>query len=186
MAELLHNPEKMIKARKEVQQVIPKDEELIKDSDITKLPYLQAIVKETLRLHPVAPILVHKSEAQVEISGYIVPKEAQVLVNVWAIGRDPTIWANPDVFFPERFLESERDFKGNYFGFIPFGAGRRVCPGIPLAYRVAHTMVAMLIHNFEWKLEDGIKPEDMDMREMYVITLHKVQGLRVKAIPITK
>ncbi|KAF7844707.1 geraniol 8-hydroxylase-like [Senna tora] len=186
-SELLHNPEKMNKAKEEIQQVFTKHQELIKDSDISKLPYLQAIIKETLRMHPAAPILVHKSEAEVEISGFRVPKEAQVLINVWAMGRDPSIWASPDVFLPERFMESsdERDFKGNIdFGFIPFGAGRRVCPGIPLAFRVIHTMVALLLHHFDWKLEDGQKPEDMDMREAYGITLYKVQGLRAMAIPI--
>ncbi|KAH1155648.1 hypothetical protein GLYMA_18G223100v4 [Glycine max] len=185
MAELLRNPDKMEKARKELSQTIDKDA-IIEESHILKLPFLQAVVKETLRLHPPAPFLVpHKCDEMVSISSFNVPKNAQVLVNVWAMGRDPAIWENPEMFMPERFLEREIDFKGHDFEFIPFGAGKRICPGLPFAHRTMHLMVASLVHNFEWKLADGLMPEHMNMKEQYGLTLKKAQPLLVQAIAIT-
>ncbi|KAG6669665.1 hypothetical protein CIPAW_01G259900 [Carya illinoinensis] len=183
MAELLHNPPKMAKVREELEEVIGKDG-FVQESDISKLPYLLATVKETFRLHPPAPLLLpHKAEADVEICGFTVPKNAQILVNVWGMGRDPSIWPNPDQFSPERFLDNDIDYKGTNFELIPFGAGRRICPGLPLANRMVPLMLASLLHHFNWKLENEMKPEDMDMRETtFGITLHIAQPLR--AIPI--
>ena len=183
MAELIHNPKKLEKVRKELQQVLGKGEQQLEESHISELPFLRAVVKETLRLHPPAPLLVpHKSKNDVKLCGYMVPKNTQILVNVWARGRDSSIWTNPNEFMPERFLESEIDFKGQDFELIPFGAGRRICPGLPLAYRSVHIVLASLLYNYDWKLSDGLKQEDMDMSETYGITLHKTQPLRV--IPI--
>ncbi|CAI9770303.1 unnamed protein product [Fraxinus pennsylvanica] len=182
MAELLRNPKKMSKAKRELSDVIG-EHGVIQESDISKLPYLEAVVKEIHRLHPVGPLLVpHKAMAEIEINGYIVPKNAQILVNIWASSRDSNIWSNPDSFMPERFLDKKIDFNGQDFKFIPFGAGRRICPGLPLAHRVVHVMLATLIHNFDWRLEEGLKPEDIDMSEKYTITLHKATSL--KAFPI--
>ena len=182
MAELLHNPEKLLKARVELLQTIGKDKQ-VKESDITRLPFLQAVVKETFRLHPVVPFLIpHRVEEDRDIDGLTVPKNAQVLVNAWAIGRDPNIWENPNSFVPERFLELDMDVKGQNFELIPFGAGRRICPGLPLATRMVHLMLASLIHSCDWKLEDGITPENMNMEDRFGITLQKAQPL--KAIPI--
>ncbi|KAF5182006.1 Cytochrome p450 [Thalictrum thalictroides] len=182
MTELLRNPEKMAKIQAELKETIG-EHKLINESDIIRLPYLQAIVKETFRMHPPVPLLLpHKAESRVELCGYIVPKNAKVLINVWTIGRDPNIWENPTSFEPERFLNSNMDFKGKDFELIPFGAGRRICPGMPLAYRMVYLMLASLLHAFNWKLEDGLKPEDMDMEENFGITLQKATPL--KAIPI--
>ncbi|TXG46387.1 hypothetical protein EZV62_028115 [Acer yangbiense] len=165
MVELLHNPEKLTKAQTELRQVLGKDG-LVQEFDIAKLPYLQAIKKETLRLHPPGPFLIpHKAETEVEMCSYVVPKSAQVLVNVWAMGRDSSVWQNPTSFMPERFLESEIDVKGRDFELIPFGAGRRICPGLPLAQRMVHLMLASLLYTFDWKLAHDLKPEDMDMTE---------------------
>ncbi|KAK2991372.1 hypothetical protein RJ640_024045, partial [Escallonia rubra] len=167
MTELLCNPEKLAKARTELEEVVGKNEPL-QESDISKLPYLQAIVKETFRLHPAGPFLVpHKADTDVEIDSFVVPKNAQILVNVWATGRDSNVWLNPGSFMPERFLVSEIDFRGRDFELIPFGAGRRICPGLPLAYRVVHLMLGSILHSFNWRLEDGMKPEDMDMSEKF-------------------
>ncbi|XP_059444429.1 geraniol 8-hydroxylase-like [Corylus avellana] len=182
MAELLHNPEALSKAKIELDQVIGKGNP-VEESDITRLPYLQAIVKETFRLHPAVPLLLpRKAEADVEINGYIIPKGAQVLVNAWAIGRDPTIWENANLFMPERFLGSEIDVRGRNFELIPFGGGRRICPGLPLVIRVLHSMLGSLIHTFNWRLEDGVKREDMNMEEKFGITLQRAHPLR--AVPI--
>ena len=109
-----------------------------------------------------------------EVIGFCERKMQKILVNVWAIGRDPTIWENPEMFMPERFLECEIDFKGHDFELIPFGTGKRICPGLPLAHRSMHLMVASLVHNFEWKLADGLVPENMNMEEQYGISIKRV------------
>nr|AKI33875.1 cytochrome P450 76AD1-like protein [Seguieria aculeata] len=185
MTELLHNPEKMAKAQAELEQVLGNDNVLVQESDISKLPYLQSIVKETLRMHPPTVFLLpRKADADVELYGYVVPKNAQVLVNLWAISRDPNAWENPDVFSPERFLDRDIDMKGQDFGLIPFGAGRRICPGLTLAYRMLNLMLGTLIHSFNWKLGDGLSPEDLDMTDKFGITIQKAKPLR--AIPVAK
>ncbi|KAL7193202.1 hypothetical protein ACSBR2_024919 [Camellia fascicularis] len=171
MAELLQNPETFKKAKAELEQTIGKGK-LVEESDISRLPYLQAIVKETSRIHPPVPIL---NPSQV-------PQGAQVLVNAWAIGRDPSIWPYPTSFMPERFLGSEIDVRSRDFELIPFGAGRRICPGLPLAIRMVPMMLGSFINSFDWKLEGGIAPRDLDMEEKFGITLQKAQPLR--AVPI--
>ncbi|XVF13251.1 hypothetical protein REPUB_Repub08aG0192500 [Reevesia pubescens] len=182
MAELLRNPHVLLKAKKELDQVIGKGNP-VEESDINRLPYLQAIIKETFRMHPAAPLLLpRRAGADEEICGFTVPEGAQVLVNAWAIGRDPRIWENFNVFMPERFMGSEIDVKGTDFRFIPFGAGRRICPGLPLANRMLHLMLGSLIHSFDWKLEGGISPKDMNMEEKFGISLPMAEPLR--AIPI--
>lgn len=133
MAELLKNPEKLSKAQEEIGAVIGKGK-AIEESDITKLPYLQAVVKETFRYHPPAPLLIpRKAIKDVEIEGFTIPNGAQVLVNFWAMGRDSNTWPNPEQFEPERFLAAttaaEIDFRGRDFELIPFGGGRRICLG---------------------------------------------------------
>ncbi|KAF4378795.1 hypothetical protein F8388_006246 [Cannabis sativa] len=184
MTELLKNPEAMSKAQAELNQVIGKGNQM-KESDISRLPYLQAIIKETFRLHPPAPLLLpRRAETDVELCGYVVPKGAQVLVNAWAISRDPNIWENPNEFIPERFLESDIDVKGRHFELTPFGGGRRICPGLPLAIRMVHLMLGSLIHSFDWKLEDGVKPQPLNMDEKFGLTLHKAQPLKALPIPI--
>lgn len=182
MAELIHNPEKMEKARNELNFVVNEEGE-VEESDISKLPYLQAVVKETLRLHPPGPFLIpHKAEEDTEINGYMVPKNSQVLVNVWGIGRDPTIWSNPDSFQPERFLDSKIDVRGQDFELLPFGSGRRICPGLPLGYRVVHLEVATLIRSFDWKLEHGIRVQDLNMEEKFEFSVKRAVPL--KAVPV--
>lgn len=103
------------------------------------------------------------------------PKKAQVLVNLWAIGRDANTWDNPNSFNPEHFSDVNIDFRGPHFELIPFGAVKRMCPGFPLAYRVLHLMLASLLHAFDWKLEEGVKPEDMNTEESSGLTLQKAR-----------
>nr|XP_011457549.1 PREDICTED: geraniol 8-hydroxylase-like [Fragaria vesca subsp. vesca] len=181
MAELLCNQEVLSKAQTELKQEIGKGK-LVEESDIVRLPYLQAIIKETFRLHPTFPLLLpRKSGANIEIGGYIIPEGAQVLINVWAIGRDPLTWENPNLFMPERFLgeDNQIDFTGRNFELIPFGGGRRICPGLPLAIRMLHLMLGSLLNNSDWKLEDGVVAETMNMDEKFGLTLQKAQPLRV-------
>ncbi|KAL4338548.1 hypothetical protein AHAS_Ahas12G0221200 [Arachis hypogaea] len=181
MAELVHNPKKMAKAKEELLQILGRDENP-KESDISKLPYLEAIVKETFRLHTPIPILFHKSNFNVEINGFKVPKHAEVLVNLWAIGRNSSIWSNPNSFVPERFQECKMDTKDNNFEFIPFGAGRRMCPAISLVHRIVPLILATLLHCFDWKIADEKQPQELDMREEYGLTVRRAQPLLL--IPI--
>ncbi|XP_077214503.1 geraniol 8-hydroxylase-like [Tasmannia lanceolata] len=180
MTELLRHPNVMEKVKRELCQVIGA-EGSVEESHIPQLPYLDAVVKEAMRLHPPAPLLPHKAETDTELWGYILPKHTQVLVNVWAISRDANYWEKPMNFMPERFLGSAADYRGRDFGFIPFGSGRRICPGIPLAVRMVHLMLASLLQSFNWKLPDGMKPETLDMEEKFGVTLQK--AIPLLAIP---
>ncbi|KAL2324687.1 hypothetical protein Fmac_023745 [Flemingia macrophylla] len=183
MAELLRNPKVMQRGREEVIKVIGTSNE-VKESDIPKLGYIQAIVKETLRLHPPVPLLLpYVAGHDVEVSGYTIRKGNQVLVNAWSIGRNPHFWEDPLLFEPERFLRSNVDFKGRDFEYLPFGAGRRICPGFPLANRMITLMLAAFLHSFQWSLPQGVTPQTLDMTEQYGITLKKLSPLR--AIPIS-
>ncbi|KAK7253135.1 hypothetical protein RIF29_37588 [Crotalaria pallida] len=179
MAELLRNPEVMLKAKQELKQTIGVGNP-VKETDIERLPYLKAIIKETFRLHPPVPFLIpRKAITSVEICGYTIPKDAQVLVNVWEIGRDSSIWDNPNLYLPERFFGSEIDLKGQDFELTPFGGGRRICPGLPLAMRTLLLMLGSLINSFDWKLEGDMKVEDINMDDKFGIALEKAQPLRV-------
>ncbi|OIT28766.1 7-ethoxycoumarin o-deethylase [Nicotiana attenuata] len=183
MAELLKNPHTLDKAQEELAQVIGRGK-LVDEADVAQLPYLRCILKETLRIHPPAPFLIlRKVEDDVELCGYIVPKDSQVLVNVWAIGRDSSLWENPLDFKTERFWESEIDVRGRDFELIPFGAGRRICPGLPLAIRMVPVALGSLLNTFNWKLQGGIEPTDLDMEEKFGITLAKAQPLVAVPIP---
>uniref|UniRef100_A0A0E0LWP8 Cytochrome P450 n=1 Tax=Oryza punctata TaxID=4537 RepID=A0A0E0LWP8_ORYPU len=185
MAELLRNPSIMAKARAEMNHVLA-DKKAIEESDMEKLPYLQAVVREVMRLHPAAPILVPHRAAEdgAEIGGHAVPKGATVIFNVWAIMRDPAAWERPEEFMPERFLDmvEEVDFRGKDYKFIPFGAGRRLCPGLPMAERVVPFILASLLHTFEWKLPGGVTAEALDVSEKF--TTVNVLVTPLKAIPV--
>uniref|UniRef100_A0ACD6AHR8 Uncharacterized protein n=1 Tax=Avena sativa TaxID=4498 RepID=A0ACD6AHR8_AVESA len=185
MAELLRNPSVMAKARAEIENALG-GKETIEESDTANLPYLQAVVKEAMRLHPVAPILLpHQAvEEGVEIGGYIVPKGATVIFNAWAIMRDPAAWEKPDEFVPERFLDTANqvDFRGKAFGFIPFESGRRLCPGLPMAERVVPYILASLLHAFDWRLPDGVSAEELDVSERF--TTANVLAVPLKAVPV--
>ncbi|XP_009794425.1 geraniol 8-hydroxylase-like [Nicotiana tabacum] len=181
MAEMLRQPEIMRKAQVELGEVIGKGK-IVEEADVSQLPYLQCIIKETLRMHPPFPLLVpRKVEQDVELCDYIIPKGSQVLVNAWAIGRDSTFWKDPLVFRPERFWNLDLDMRGKDFELIPFGAGRRICPGLPLALRMVQVMLGSLLNSFNWKLEVGIEAQELNMEEKFGITLAKAHPLR--AIP---
>lgn len=181
MAELLRKPEELNKVRQEIIQQIG-TERPVQESDMDKLPYLQAVVKETMRLHPAVSLLLpHKAQHDIDVLGFTVPKDSQVFVNAWAIGRDPKSWERPLKFLPQRFMESSVDYKGRDFELIPFGAGRRICPGLPLAIRMVNLMLASIIQPFNWKLPDGMAPEKLDMEEQFGVSLRK--AIPLVAIP---
>ncbi|PHT28842.1 Geraniol 8-hydroxylase [Capsicum baccatum] len=185
MAEILRQQEILKKAQAELAEVIGKGKP-IEEPDVSRLPYLQFIVKETLRLHPPAPLLIpRRVDQDVELYDYIIPKGSMALVNVWAIGRDSSFWKeDPLVFKPERFKSLELDVRGNDLDLIPFGSGRRICPGFPLALKLIPVMLGSMLNSFNWKLEAGIEPKDLDMEEKFGAILSKVHPLRVIPSPL--
>ncbi|MFS7941676.1 putative geraniol 8-hydroxylase [Helianthus anomalus] len=182
MTELLLNPDMFSRVREEVSTTVGKDGK-IQEAKILDLPYLHAVIKETMRLHLSVPLLVpHKTECEVKLGEYIVPRNTQILVNAWAMARDPKYWENPTMFNPKRFLENELDYKGQNFEFIPFGSGRRMCPGIPLAHRVVSLMVASFVYHYDWKLPHA--REDMDMNDIFGLTLLRATPLVATPVPV--
>ncbi|XP_050251310.1 probable (S)-N-methylcoclaurine 3'-hydroxylase isozyme 2 [Quercus robur] len=181
MAELMRNQDVLHKLRDELKREI--GTEMVKESHLAHLPYLEACVKETLRLYPPGPLLIpHRALQTCQVMGYTIPKDSKILVNMWAIGRDPSIFNDPLRFKPERFLDSTLDFKGTNFAYTPFGAGRRVCPGQPLATKQVPLILASLVHSFDWFLPGGMKSTELDMNDHFAITLKKKQPLQL--IPI--
>ncbi|KAH9678273.1 cytochrome p450 family 706 subfamily a polypeptide 3-related [Citrus sinensis] len=157
MSELLQKPEVMRKACNELGQVVALDS-VVEEFHLAKLPFLEANVKETLRLHPPAPLLTsRRPSATSNLSGYTIPKGSTIFINAWAIQRNPEVWENPQDFQPDRFLKDVKigDFRGNNFNYLPFGSGRRICLAIPLAEKIVPYVLANLLHLFEWSLPEG-------------------------------
>ncbi|BFG31488.1 hypothetical protein CerSpe_177620 [Prunus speciosa] len=174
LAEIMNKPEVMKKAQQELEAVVGKHN-IVEESHIHKLPYLQAVMKETLRLHPALPLIVpHCPSETCTVGGYTIPKGSRILVNLWAIHRDPSIWENPLEFDPERFLNSKWDYSGNDFNYFPFGSGRRICAGIPMPERMVMHSLATLVHSFDWKMPQGQK---LDLSERFGIMLKKKMPL---------
>ncbi|XP_009762891.1 flavonoid 3'-monooxygenase CYP75B137-like [Nicotiana sylvestris] len=170
MAEIMNKPEVLRKLQQELETVVGKDN-IVEESHIQHLPYLYAVMKEALRMHPALPLLVpHCPSETVTVGGYTVPKGARVFINVWAIQRDPFLWENPTEFLPERFLDNNWDYSGNDFNYFPFGSGRRICAGIAMAERMFMYSLASLIHSFDWKLPEG---EKLDLEEKFGIVFKK-------------
>lgn len=154
LALLLNNPTLLKKAQDEIDIHIGKNR-LADESDVNKLTYLPAIVKETLRLYPPFPLAPpHESMNDCTVAGYHVPAGTRLIVNVWKIQRDPRVYSNPDEFQPERFLamQANVDVRGHDFELIPFGSGRRVCPGISFALQVLHMTLARLLQGFDFEI----------------------------------
>lgn len=173
ISELLKKPEIFKKATEELDRVIGR-ERWVEEKDIVNLPFVDAIAKETMRLHPVAPMLVPRlAREDCQVAGYDIPKGTRILVSVWTIGRDPKLWENPDEFCPERFIGKDIDVKGQDFELLPFGSGRRMCPGYSLGIKVIHSTLANLLHGFTWRLPDGMKIEDLNMEEIFGLSTPK-------------
>ncbi|KAK9198137.1 hypothetical protein WN944_013320 [Citrus x changshan-huyou] len=160
MTELIRNPSVMRRAQNEVRGVV-KGREVVEESDISELMYLKLVVKEALRLHPPAPLLVPRETTEdCRVGEYEIPSGTRVLINAKAIATDPEHWEHPFEFQPERFLNSSIDLKGNNFELIPFGVGRRGCPGMNFAMPLIELALANLLHRFDWKLPPGMRIED--------------------------
>ncbi|KAH6799595.1 hypothetical protein C2S51_036079 [Perilla frutescens var. frutescens] len=181
MSEVMRNPSVMKKLQQELESMVGLDE-MVNESHLNKLEYLDCVVKETLRLHPVVPLLIpHESMEDCELDNFHVPKKSRILVNVYAIGRDPNVWPNPEFFTPERFIGSDIDLKGRHFQLIPFGSGRRSCPGLQLGLTVVKLVVAQLLHSFNWELPNGMMSSDVDMSENFGLVSARAKSLM--AIP---
>ncbi|KAJ3683738.1 hypothetical protein LUZ60_013965 [Juncus effusus] len=181
MSELVRNPRLMKKLQNEVRG-ITKHKASIKPEDLNRMNYLKAVIKETLRLHPPAPLLLtRQSMEQCNINGFSIPKGVRVLVNVWAIGREPKSWEEPEEFKPERFIESQVEYKGKDFQFIPFGAGRRMCPGMQFSMATAQLALANLVHQFDWEFPSGVTVDEFDMSDSAGLTVPRKDSLQLVA-----
>jgi len=179
---LLRNPHALAKAKEELNNQIG-DERFISDSDINKLVYLQAIVKETLRLYPPGPLSAPREFTEdCKLGGYHIKKGTRLITNLWKIQTDPSIWPDPLEFKPERFLTTHKDVdaKGQHFELLPFGSGRRICPGISFGLHMIHLTLANFLHSFE--ISNG-SSEPVDMTENLGMTNEKATPLEILVKP---
>ncbi|KAF4367371.1 hypothetical protein F8388_025789 [Cannabis sativa] len=177
ISELIKHPTTMKKLQEELKNKVGM-ERMVEESDLENLPYLDMVVKESMRLHPVAPLLIpHATIEDCTVNGFNIPRNSRVIINFWTIGRDPKYWNEPEMFIPERFSGSDIDFKGRNFEFIPFGSGRRSCPGMQLGLTVVRLMVAQLVHCFDWELPDGMMASELDMSEEFGLTTPRAKHL---------
>ena len=190
MAELMLHPEAMARLQAEVRRSTPRGQRLISEDDLAGMTYLKAVIKETLRLHPPVPLLLpHLSLEDCDDvdGGYTIPAGTAVLVNAWAISRDPAVWDAAEEFMPERFIRMGDiggvDFRGMDFQFLPFGSGRRICPGINFALASIEIMLANLVFHFDWELPAG-GGGTVDMSEVFGLTLCRKEKLLLNPRPL--
>ncbi|CAN0922589.1 Desmethyl-deoxy-podophyllotoxin synthase, partial [Linum grandiflorum] len=182
MSELLRHPEEMEKAQKEMRHLFDAKGK-IDETNLDELQYLPLIVKETLRLHPPGPLfLPRESRETIVIGGYQIPAKSRVSINAWAIGRDPRYWNDPDKFMPSRFENSTVDYKGSDFQLIPFGSGRRICPGMQFGVIMVHLLLANLLYHFDWKIPNQENPRDLDMSEDFGASIGRKHDLYVTPV----
>ncbi|XBI87946.1 hypothetical protein VPH35_025958 [Triticum aestivum] len=182
MVRLMQKPHLMNKLKNEVRSTISKGKDMIAEDDLSSLAYLKAVIKETLRLHMPAPLLVpHLSMADCKINGYTIPSGTRAIVNSWALARDPSSWESAEEFMPERFMEggsaATMDYKGIDFPYLPFGTGRRICPGINFAIVTIEIMLANLMYHFDWKLPSESMEAGISMTESFGVTVHRKEKL---------
>lgn len=183
MSEIIRHPNVMARLQEELQMAVG-DNNVLEEAHLSKLHYLYMVVKESLRLHPVGPLSIpRESMEDIVIDGYYIPKKSRIILNVWAIGRDPDVWSNTaDEFIPERFTGSKIDLHGRDFELTPFGSGRRKCPGSNLGLINIQLVVAQLVHCFDWELPNGKSPTELDMDEKFGLTMVRSNHLVAKPI----
>nr|QNC49776.1 cytochrome P450 736A294 [Leucophyllum frutescens] len=180
LSEIIKNPMVMKRLQKELEEVVGMDQ-LVEESHLPNLKYLECVVKESLRIHPPVLLLPHSSIEDCEVDGYYIPGGTRTLINIWAIGRDPVAWPNPEKFDPDRFVDSKVDLRGHDFHLLPFGSGRRGCPGLQLGLVVIQYVVAQLVHCFDWELPNQMSPDQLDMSEHYGLV--SCRATHLMAIP---
>ncbi|KAF8729037.1 hypothetical protein HU200_018348 [Digitaria exilis] len=181
MAELIRNPQAMSRATYEVRQKLGQGRVSITNADLGDLHYLRMVIKETLRLRPPAPLILRASQENCQIMGYDIPRGSSVFINTFAVAQDPRYWDNPEEFLPERFESSTPDYRWTHFEFIPFGAGRRQCPGALFATTTIEITLANLLYHFDWALPTGGDPKVLDMSELFGITVRRRANLCMQA-----
>ncbi|PHT99577.1 Cytochrome 71D6 [Capsicum chinense] len=183
MVEMLNNPRTFTKAQAEVRDAF-RDKVTFNINDVEELKYLKLVIKEALRLHPPAPLLAPREcREETCINGYTIPVKIKVMVNVWALGRDPKHWDDAESFIPERFEQCSVDFLGNNFEYLPFGGGRRICPGISFGLANVYLPLAKLLYHFDWKLPTRVEPRDLDLTESDGIAVGRKSDLYLIATP---
>ncbi|KAJ0969470.1 hypothetical protein J5N97_022347 [Dioscorea zingiberensis] len=182
MAELIRNPNVM-KVLKDEVKGIASGKSMVNEHDLGEMHYLRAIIKEILRLHPASPMLLpRESMDSCQLEGYEIPKKTRVIINYWAIARDPKVWEKPDEFIPERFLNNPIDFKGQDYEYFPFGSGRRICPGMQFAISTVELTLANLVYRFDWSLRDALVGE-VNMDEAPGVTMKMMNNLHLVPKP---
>ncbi|XP_024639270.1 cytochrome P450 CYP736A12 [Medicago truncatula] len=180
LSELLRHPRVMKILQDEIQNEVG-NERMIEEKDLENLSYLEMVVHETLRLYPVAPLLLPREcRESVTIDGYFIKEKTRVIVNAWAIGRDSNVWSeNAEEFYPERFIGKKMNYQGQEFESLPFGSGRRRCPGIQSGLVTVKLVIAQLVHCFDWELPYNISPSNLNMEEKFGLTIPRAQHLHV-------
>ncbi|XP_010425328.1 PREDICTED: cytochrome P450 71B3-like [Camelina sativa] len=184
MAELIKNPRVMKKVQDEIRSCIGiKQNERIDEEGVDKLQYLKLVIKETLRLHPPAPLLIpRETMSQINIQGYNIPPKTLILVNAWSIGQNPYRWESPEEFIPERFIDFPVDYRGQSFEMLPFGSGRRMCPGMAFGISTVELGLLNLLYFFNWRLPE--ENQDMNMEEAGDVII--VKKFPLELLPIIR
>ncbi|KAG7634247.1 Cytochrome P450 superfamily [Arabidopsis suecica] len=174
MTELTRHPRVMKKLQKKIRATLGSNKERITEEDLEKVEYLKMVIEETFRLHPPAPLLLPRlTMSDVTIQGYNIPKNTMIEINTYTIGRDPKCWTNPEEFIPERFSNTSINYKGQHFELLPFGAGRRSCPGMSLGITILELGLLNLLYFFDWRLPNGMTIADIDMEEVGALNIAK-------------
>ncbi|XP_038989690.1 premnaspirodiene oxygenase-like [Phoenix dactylifera] len=183
MAELMRHPEIMEKVQAELRQAL-KGKAKIKEEDTNEFHYMKLVIKESLRLHPPAPLFLPRvCRERCQVDGYDIPAGSRIMVNAWAMATDPRYWEDPESFRPERFDGSSVDYKGGNYEYMPFGAGKRMCPGMTFGMAQVEMALANLLYYFDWKLPNGMGPNDLDMNESFGAAVGLKSPLWLIAIP---
>ncbi|KAF7016379.1 hypothetical protein CFC21_030005 [Triticum aestivum] len=184
MSELIRNPKVMAKLQEQIREAF-RGKAVVTEGDMqaADIRYLKLVMKEALRLHPPAPLLVGRESIDVcEVDGYTITAKSRVLVNVWAISQDPKYWDAPEEFKPERFEKGDIDFMGSHYEFTPFGAGRRMCPGISYGLASMELALVSLLYHFDWSLPEGVS--ELDMGEAPGLGVRRRSPLLLRATPV--
>lgn len=176
MTELMRNPRVMAKLQEEIRGVL-KGKMRLEESDVQGLKYMKMVIKESMRIHPPVPLIPRQCKDECEVGGYRIPVKTRVMVNVWAMGRNPQYWNDPENFYPERFENVSTELLGNDFELTPFGAGRRICPGLNFGLANVQFPLAQLLYHLDWKLPNGMSPADVDTIEVEALTVGRKNPL---------
>ncbi|XP_051136844.1 cytochrome P450 71D95-like [Andrographis paniculata] len=177
IVELVRCPRAMARVQKEVREAL-KGKETVEEGDLQKLTYLKWVIKETLRMHPPASLIPRSCRSDnCTVDGYTIPKNSKVIINAWSLGRDPKYWDQPDTFMPERFENSSLDYLGNNFEYLPFGAGRRKCPGLNFGMANLVVPLSQMMYHFDWHMPEGMSPDDIDVTEVDGLSISRKNSL---------